>query len=337
MKSKEKDLVIQLSGGIGKAIMATSFVKWLNEQYPKRKITVVSPWPEIFEYNPRVWRNLPVQQAYLYEDYIKGRDFRMGEPYQRVEYYREDDKKHLCNVYPLAYGFDKTNDEPQNEIYFNQGEMYDVQQFINQGPPVFTIQMSGGIPQGVGGVNIADKIDSSQRDFTSHMGQHIVDNLNSKGFRVLQICQANEPKLKNVIHMNTSFRKLAALTSAIAGHIGIDSSYMHACSVTKTPMMIFWGQTHKNNVGYSYDGSIHKSKPESMHCRPKVQMPDRAGVFPYRDANEHLAMNWSPDELTTSVNEFVKWVEENRFPKIYPHMKKPLIKEEKEKKEEPKD
>jgi hypothetical protein len=312
----QKDFVIQLNGGIGKSIMATSFVKWLKKKYPKQNISVISPWPEIFEYNPNIYRNLPIHQAYIYEDYIKGRDYRTGDPYQQIEYYREENKKHLMNVFPKSYGFNELNENPENEVYLTTGEQNDSEMFKLQGPPVFTIQFTGGIPQGA--QVSPNKGDMAQRDMGVMMGQTIVNILLGKGFRVVQVCQGNEPKLKGAITFNLPFRRFACLAPIIAGHIGIDSSMMHACSAFKTPQMIFWGQTHKDNLGYKYNGFFDKHKKDAMYCRPHCAMPDNGGVYSYKDSKEAKAMDWKPEEIKEAVEEFVEWVTKNRIPGLYP-------------------
>ena len=320
MKSKEKPLVLQLGGGIGKAIMASSMIKWVNEKYPQRKITVISPWPEVFEYNPRVWRNLPMQQAYLFEDYIRGNDYRLGEPYNLEEYYRDEDKMHLMNVYPKAYRFEDYNEDPESEVYLNKGELKDSEVLKMQGPPVFTVQFTGGMPQGMQPKSPAEREDSNQRDMTPSMGQTVVNTLLKRGFRVIQVAQQHEPGLQGVQRFNLPFRRFMAMCPNIAGHIGIDSSMMHACGAFKTPQLIFFGQTHPDNLGYKYEGSFIKMKPKGGYYRPRPGMPDNAGIYPYRHKDEEVAMDWKPDEVATAVEEFIEWVIKNRIPEIYPNM-----------------
>ena len=320
MKKEQRDFVIHLNGGIGKAIMATSMIKWVSENYPNKKITVISPWPEIFEYNTRVWRNLPMHQSYIFEDYIKGKDYRLGEPYQCHEYYNEDERTHLMNLYPKAYGFGKYNDDPTPEVFLNAGELKDSEILKMQGPPIFTIQFTGGLLQGRQQKTPSEQVDTSQRDMTHPMGQMVANILLKKGFRVIQVAQQQEHGLQGVLRFNLPFRRFIAMCPSIAGHIGIDSSMMHACNVFKTPQLIFFGQTHPDNLGYKYDGCFNKIKPEGGYYRPRPGLPDNGGLYPYRHPNEKEAMNWEQDEVTTAVEEFLEWVIKNRIPKLYPQM-----------------
>jgi hypothetical protein len=315
-----KDFVLQFNGGIGKAIMATSFIKWLKEKYPDQKITIISPWPEIFEYSPHIYRNLPMHQAYLFEDYIKGKDFRSGEPYSLEEYYREENKMHCMELYPKSFGFHEYNEKPVAELFLTPGEKKDAENFKIQGSPAFTIQISGGVPQGA--PQGVQKDDMAQRDLQLQIGTYIATHLIQRGFRVVQIAQQGEPQipLPQVIRFNLPFRRMACLSPVIAGHIGIDSSMMHASAVFKTPQLIFFEQTHKDNLGYDYEGFFHVSKPEGMYCRPHVALPDNGGIYPYRDPKELKAAEWTNEEIQKSLDEFLHYVFKERLPKLYPNV-----------------
>ena len=177
--------VLEIVGGIGKHIMATSFIKWLNEKYPKRKIIVVSAYPELFEYNPRIYRNLKLGQPYLFEDYIKGDGYRKGDPYKLIEYYREEDKNHLMKLFPKAYGFNTMNLNPQSEIYLTKGEEMDGKVYCEQNKPLITFQPLGGLPPGMQPSRM--KMDSSQRDLPPKLAMKIIQILTQRGFKVLQI------------------------------------------------------------------------------------------------------------------------------------------------------
>lgn len=300
---KQMDYVIELSGGIGKHIMATSMIKFINEKYPTSKITVISPMPELFEYNPRVHRNLIMGQPYLFEDYIKGRDFRKGEPYNLYEYYREEDKMHLMKVYPKAYGFDY-NENPESEIYLTKGEEMDGKVFNEQNPNLLTFQCFGGLPQGAN--YSKDKVDSDQRDIPFEFACKIALLLAQKGFRLLQIRTQGERAVPNTMQINMPFRNLLPISKYSLGHVGIDSSMMHGAAVFKKPQLIFWGNTHKDNLGYNYDGVFNISNKYGMHCRPHLQVHDSLAIFPFKDKNEGKEFEYTNEELIIAVDNFVK-------------------------------
>lgn len=298
--------VIEVTGGIGKHIMATSFIKWLNEKYPKRKITILSAYPEIFEYNPRVWRNLRLGQPYMFEDYIKGNNFRTGDPYKCLEYYREKNKMHLMELWPKAYGFNSYDKNPEMEVHLTKGEEMDGLVFNKQNYPLITIQGFGGLPPGMQPGK--DKIDSAQRDMKFEIAQRLVYLLTNKGFKVLQIRNQVEPVLQNTLQVNLPFRNILPILKHCVAHIGIDSAAMHGAAVFKKPMLIFWGQTHVDNLGYKYEKVMNVWKEGAMHCRPHIQMHDNAGMFPYKDKKEGFEFDYSEREIEQYLDKFIEQI-----------------------------
>ena len=296
------DYVIELQGGIGKHIMATSFIKWLNEKYPDSKIKVVSAYPEIFEYNPRVYRNLKMGQSYLFEDYIKGCDLRRGEPYSLIEYYRDENKMHCMKLFPKSYGFE-IDENPVSEIYLTKGEEMDGTAYCMQNPNLITLQPTGGLPPGT--PYSKDKIDMDQRDMPHELACKIVFLLNQKGYKVLQIRGAGERPIPDTLQLNLPFRNFLPIIKHAVAHIGIDSSAMHGAAIFKKPQLIFWGSTHKDNLGYFYPGVTNISNKFGMHCRPFLQVNDMAGCFPFKDKNTGKEFNYSDEEITKIVDNFL--------------------------------
>jgi ADP-heptose:LPS heptosyltransferase len=295
------DYVIEIQGGIGKHIMATSFIKWLNEKYPDSKIKVISAYPEIFEYNPRVYRNLKMGQAYLFEDYIHGCDLRKGEPYSLVEYYRDENKMHCMKLFPKAYGFEY-NENPQSEVYLTKGEEMDGQLYNSQNQNLITLQATGGLPPGI--AYSKEKIDMDQRDMPFEFACKIVSLLNQKGYKVLQIRGQGERPIPDTLQLNIPFRNLLPIVKYAKGHVGIDSSMMHGAAIFKKPQLIFWGSTHKDNLGYT-ENVTNISNKYGMHCRPYLQVDDLAGCFPFRDKNQGKEFDYSAEELAKIIDNFV--------------------------------
>jgi len=210
--------IIEIAGGIGYHLMATSLIKWLNEKYPKSKISVVSAYPDLFEYNPRIHRNLHIGQAYLFEDYIKGNDYRTGSPYKLIEYYREDEKMHVMELFPKAFGFNQYNKSPESEIYLTEGEELDGQIYNQQNFPLVTFQGFGGLPPGM--APNKDKVDSSQRDMKFDFACRVVKILQKNGFKVLQIRNQSEPIIPGTLQLKIPFRNLLPIVKYSVGHVG---------------------------------------------------------------------------------------------------------------------
>lgn len=301
---EKMNYVIEITGGIGKHVMATSFIKWLNEKEPKKKITVVSAYPEIFEYNPRIYRNLHLTQPYLFEDYIKNADYRKGNPYELKEFYREKNKKHLCQIFPKAYGFGVLDENPEEEIFLTKGEEQEGINFNNQyGNKVITFQCIGGLPPNT--LSGKEKMDSSQRDMPHKIAIKIIDILNKRGYKVLQLKGKQEPRLPNTLQMDAQFRNLIPIVKYAVAHIGIDSSWMHVAGCFKKPMLTFWGGTHKDSFGYFHEGTFNSFTKYDMHGRPYFAIHDREALYPYKSSYDGLGMNYTDREIEKKVDELL--------------------------------
>lgn len=298
--------VIEISGGIGKHVMATAFIRWLNEKHPKNKITVVSAYPDIFEYNPRVHRNLRLDQPYLFEDYIKGNDYRKGNPYELEEFYREKNKKHLMQLFPKAYRFNQICENPESEIYLTRGEEMDGKIYCEQHKPLITFQAVGGLPPGM--MPGRNKVDSSQRDIPPQIAAYIVQLLRQNGFNVLQLRNMVEPQILGTLQIDLPFRNIMPVVKHAAAHVGIDSLWMHVAGCFKKPMLTFWGGTHKDNFGYNHKGSFHAFTKNAMHGRPYFAVHDRCALYPYKDKREGFEFDFSMRDIEKHITQFIDFL-----------------------------
>jgi ADP-heptose:LPS heptosyltransferase len=50
------NIILQINGGIGKAIMSTAVCRQIKKQYPDSQLITISGYPEVFLDNPSVDR-----------------------------------------------------------------------------------------------------------------------------------------------------------------------------------------------------------------------------------------------------------------------------------------
>ena len=84
---------------------------------------MVTPWPEVYLNNPRVWRVFRSgHNPYFYKDYIKGRETIVfkGEPYFNTGHLYN--KQHLikswCQLHNLEF-----DGNTKSELYFTSAEL----------------------------------------------------------------------------------------------------------------------------------------------------------------------------------------------------------------------
>ena len=264
------DYTIYINGGIGKHICATTLLRYIQTKDKDAKLIVISGFPEIFLHNPRVHRNLHHMTSYVFDDYVKGTDLRLGDPYSLIEYY--DGKEHINKLYPKSYRFEGMNEDLYPEIYLSPDELREAEDFATQSTkPIITFQPTGG-NQRVG--QVKDPRSFTGRDLTRQSAQRIVDSLKDD-YNVLHVRLPHEYALDNVKSIEWPFRKFITLIPFIRAHIGIDSVMMHAVAAFKKPGLIFWGNTNAHNLGYEHFFNVYREKcPTPMCGRPHVGISD---------------------------------------------------------------
>ena len=304
MENEKKEIALIISGGIGKELCATTLIKWLKEK-GYDKIITLSGYPEVFNNNPHVYRNLHMNTSYLEDDYLKGIDIRQGEVYQMIEY--REGRRHLNQLMPIAYRFgDEENSNIFPEIYPSKHEIMEVKKIISSAKtPIVTVQFQGGpIMMDASGQPISG---NSARDLTQKQAQLVVDTLTKNNFSVLQIRAGNQFICQNTQVLNLHPRMYMILSKFTAGHIGIDSFMNHVAACWKKPALIFWNQTKFQNLGYPTATNINRDAcPIPMCNRPRVGYGDiiPGGIWncPYGK----VCQKWTDDEVIKSVDEFCR-------------------------------
>ena len=141
--------VFHIEGGIGKNIAATAVTAAYKKTHPKRKIIVVTAYPEVWMKNPDIARFYTIGNTpYFYQDVIKkkGVEVYCQDPYRQTGHITK--KTHLvetwCDMVGVKYGGEKT------VLNFNFREIDEGQHHMEQLPgrdatkPLLIFQPFGG-------------------------------------------------------------------------------------------------------------------------------------------------------------------------------------------------
>ena len=317
---EEKKFSIVVKGGIGKHICATTLVRYIKEKYPDSIINVISAFPEMFHYNPKVNRNLHLATPYLYDDYIKGTEYLEGDPYIQKEFYTN--KSHINALYPLAYGFKEKNKNVYPELFLSQSELNAAKGLCQDKNPVITLQTTGGNQQKH---QMKDPMELTGRDIKKEVAEIIVKVCKQEGYNVLHVKLPHEYKLEGTMEFkDLPIRRYIALIPFIRGHIGIDSVMMHAVAAFKKPGLIFWGNTNKDALGYpNMVNKFRDACPMPMCSRPHFSMPDFMSEGRWVCPHNYKCQDWTEEEITPIIKSFLNSIKETNRLKI------PLNKEHK--------
>lgn len=256
---------IIVGGGIGKHIAFSALSKQLAEKYGD--IILVNSYPEVFQNNPYIYRNLTANHAYLYEDYLHDISVLKPEPYDSDLYRIEG--KHIIDVYADILKIDTPNKKPllflsEKEDVMVAGELREKikKEYI-------LVQIFGGVssytPQ------MVQQKNNFSRDYPISMAQELVNKIKDKypQYEIVQIRLVTEPQLQNVLPITSPItsRVMMAMVKFSKTFIAIDSCIQHISAAYDKKGIVLWGGTSPTKLGYEHNINIHRS--ELPHCKTK--------------------------------------------------------------------
>jgi hypothetical protein len=243
----EKYIILQIEGGIGKNVVATSVVRAISKHYPDRKIIILTAHIDIWFCNPRIYKVLEFGKTpYFYQDYVQGKDtvLMIQEPYRSEDYiYR---RKHLSEIWCNLYNIEWDGEKP--ELYFTNLEFDLLSTIINKTKPIFLIQPFGGAP-------VQGHKYSWARDIPPQIAQQIVDEM-SKEYRVIQVKRDDQISLNNCEYLSLNPRQLAMSILLSDKRLFIDSYMQHAASALNLSSTVLWVVNDPNILGYNLHTNI---------------------------------------------------------------------------------
>ena len=255
--NKEKYFIWHIQGGLGKNIAGTSLIKSIKQQYPDRKLIMVTSWPEVYLNNSDVDRVYQLGQApYFYQDYIENKDVIISkhEPYNQSDHITK--KKHLVENWCDLMGLKYTEQLPVILPNYPQGMMLGLWQ---RSKPIMVIQTGGGPMEG-------QKYSYSwTRDIPLEVAQEIVKKFSNQ-YHIIQITRPDGYQLEGVerVDQKMSNMELFSLLVVAKKRVLIDSSLQHAAAALDKKSTVLWVGTSPKVFGYK------------MHTNIEAKLPKRA-------------------------------------------------------------
>ncbi len=293
------NVILIISGGVGKNIMATSLVRLLKETHPKAEIIVITPHLDVWKHNPHITEALHTEKTNgLYRKKVKGQKALVlsEEPYHHQDFIYK--KRHLMDVWSEMCGVKWDNSLP--ELFFNDAEKKAIEEkvaHLSQEKPVFLIQTNGGAE------NQAYPI-SWARDLPLDIAEKVVTEMNSRGYASYHLRRANQPALKGAPRLDMSLREALYAVSLADKRLLIDSVFAHASAAWNTPAVVPWILNKPEIFGYGIHKNIEGTLPKSFrhHLDSYLEQDDITGVVHQCPYNTLDLFN---------ADELVKLLEEN--------------------------
>jgi hypothetical protein len=268
--NKEK-IVIMVSGGIGREIALTGVITEYAKRNPDKEVNIIAGFPDLYLNNPHINRVYPMQHQYIFDDVIKHSTYIDLEPYNDVDYYKND--KHLIEVYAKQLLGELEFIEPQ--IFMHEQELSKAKEFMATfKKPVLFFQpfgaMGGKFNKQCGdkeGISCADYTlieDATQRSLTFEMTDKLYENL-KEDYDIIfirtpdQYTPKDAPSLLQPNGQPMPLRQILAAMPYIKGFISCDSFLHHAAKTMELKNgIVFWGTTKVENLGYDgFDNLTH--------------------------------------------------------------------------------
>lgn len=281
----EKYIIFNPEGGLGKIIASTAVIKFIQQKYPEHKIVVVTPWPEVYANNPRIYRyfrsgNVP----YFYRDYIQNKEtiILKSEPYFHSGHLHN--QMHIVHSWCELHGlpFDGTI-EP--ELYFTPVERDFFNNDLDNGKPVFLLQTGSGSFK-------ENRVYSWERDIPPSQAQALVNHY-APNYNVIHICAENSYQLQNVTRISDVPNKRLLLSMLLKSQkrLFVNSCFQHAAAALKMPSTVCWITTSPDVYGYKMHDNFFP-KPEYLeqmkdpgvdHFIQNYDLSGHEHDYPFRD------------------------------------------------------
>jgi hypothetical protein len=286
------NIVFQISGGIGKCVMATAVCEAIKKQYPESKLVVVSGYSDVFLNNPFVDRAFNFGGfSYFYEEFIENKEFKIfaHDPYVQTEHAIQNE--HLIKTWCEMFGVKYSGELPK--IYLTGREVSFFKQKYASDKPIMIIQTNGGGDQGL-------KY-SWARDIPH---QNIVDVINAfkEDYNILHIKRDDQLGYENTYPVTDSFRSLVVGISLSNKRLFMDSFAQHVAAGLELASTVCWIANKPEVFGYDIHDNIISNpftlKPELRNAYlTKFNIGGELIEFPYNSESEIFDTNTIIDSL----------------------------------------
>ena len=304
--------IFVIQGGIGKHVMFSSLIEKLSET-SNEKIIIVSAYPELFKFHPKVEISASFHEPGFYEKYIQNTDNNIihTEPYYS-NYVKG--KTHLIEEWAKLNKIEYTKDLLP-DIYIDDFAVEESKRFVSERKQFIITQFSGGQSPINMDVNRPHISMTQKRDYPRELAQNLVFQLNKKypDITILNYALPNEStyNLQGTIQIEAPFLFYVSLLQYCKTYICIDSSLQHfaANRFNKKKGIVLWGGTDPICLGYEKNINLTNAKDNIHKMRPLcIPMGDifNSDGSPWRD-DDSTSMNINPEMILQNVDSCIEF------------------------------
>lgn len=277
-----RNVIFQINGGIGKAIIATAVVKAIKQQIPDSHIIVISGYNEVFLNNPNVYRCYNFgQMPYFYSEYIEGKKpiVFAHDPYYDEKFVHQESS--LIQVWIEMFGL-KYNGEKPELFLTNRETEFNRNRFVSD-KPIMVMQTNGGAEQ-------QPNKYSWMRDIPSRVVIDVIEAAKAD-YNIVHIKRQDQIGYDFTTPITDNFRSLLVLLSMSSKRLLMDSFAQHAAAALNLPSTVLWIGNTPKVFGYELHDNIianpFTKEPELRNSYlQKFDIFGDAVQFPYESEDE---------------------------------------------------
>lgn len=275
------NIIFQISGGLGKCIMATAVCTAIKKKHPEAKLIVVSAYADVFLNNPNVYRSYNFGgMSYFYDEFVDGKEFKVfaHDPYLETAHIKQNEHliKTWCEMFSIPYSGEKP------EIFLTQRELQFFQNKFVVDKPIMVIQTNGGAQ--------TEHKYSWARDIPAATVVKVIEHFKD-AYYIAHIKREDQLEYEHTIPVIDSFRTLCVLLTFSTKRFLIDSFAQHAAAALNLPSTVCWIANKPEVFGYELHDNIQANeftnKPELRHSHlSKFNIAGDLLEFPYNSEDE---------------------------------------------------
>ena len=275
------NIIFQISGGLGKCVMATAVCKAIKTKHPKAKLIVVSAYPEVFLNNKEVHRSFAFNGlSYFYDEYIDGKDFKIfaNDPYLETAHIQQNEHliKTWCEMFDLKYNGELPS------INLTDREIQYFSNKFQSNKPILLLQTNGGAQ--------TEHKYSWARDIPSSTVIEIINHFKND-YNIVHIKREDQIGYADTTPVSDTFRGLCVLIQQSTKRLLIDSFAQHVASALEMPSSVCWIANSPKVFGYELHDNILANKfnnsPELKNSYlSKFNITGDILEFPYNSEND---------------------------------------------------
>jgi len=275
------NIIFQISGGMGKCIMATAVCSAIKKKYPESNLIVVSGYPDVFLNNKDVHRSYVFNGiSYFYNEYIDGKEFLVfaNDPYLETGHVRQDE--HLIKTWCEMFGLEYAGEKPVINLTIREAQYFH-NKFATE-KPILLLQTNGGAQ--------TEHKYSWARDIPSTAVVKVIEHFKND-YTIVHIKREDQLAYNDTIPVTDTFRGLCVLLGLSSKRLLIDSFAQHAAAALELPSTVCWIANKPEVFGYDLHDNIvaneFTTEPELRNAYlSKFNIAGELIEFPYNTEDE---------------------------------------------------